>query len=113
MVREDFTPQVHPFQTDDLESDSTKDVGLPHDVGPIPNLFVTVDLFLSQAVFELVADLQGRRRRDSITSTFQDDKISVLEFDDSIHGFRTSYGIMGCFSWKRSLRLLTGNLKCH
>lgn len=31
----------------------------------------------------------GGKRRDSIILTFQDAKISVLEFDDSIHGLRT------------------------
>lgn len=29
------------------------------------------------------------RRRDSIMLTFADAKISVLEYDDSIHGLRT------------------------
>lgn len=29
------------------------------------------------------------RRRDSIILAFKDAKISVLEFDDSIHGLRT------------------------
>lgn len=29
------------------------------------------------------------RRRDSIIIAFKDAKISVLEFDDSIHGLRT------------------------
>lgn len=29
------------------------------------------------------------RRRDSIILTFKDAKISVLEYDDSIHGLRT------------------------
>ncbi|KAL6531259.1 hypothetical protein OROHE_014328 [Orobanche hederae] len=33
--------------------------------------------------------VDGRRRRDSIILTFRDAKISVLEFDDSIHGLRT------------------------
>ncbi|KAH6828049.1 cleavage and polyadenylation specificity factor 160 [Perilla frutescens var. hirtella] len=37
----------------------------------------------------------GGRRRDSIILTFRDAKISVLEFDDSIHGLRTSS--MHCF----------------
>ncbi|KAF8379330.1 hypothetical protein HHK36_028764 [Tetracentron sinense] len=37
----------------------------------------------------------GCRRRDSIVLTFQDAKISVLEFDDSIYGLRTSS--MHCF----------------
>ncbi|KAJ4955489.1 hypothetical protein NE237_012272 [Protea cynaroides] len=37
----------------------------------------------------------GSRRRDSIVLAFQDAKISVLEFDDSIHGLRTSS--MHCF----------------
>lgn len=32
----------------------------------------------------------GCRRRDSIILAFQDAKISVLEFDDSVHGLRTS-----------------------
>lgn len=31
----------------------------------------------------------GGRRRDSIILTFRDAKISVLEFDDSIHELRT------------------------
>ncbi|PIA49934.1 hypothetical protein AQUCO_01300575v1 [Aquilegia coerulea] len=35
------------------------------------------------------------KRRDSIVLTFKDAKISVLEFDDSIHGLRTSS--MHCF----------------
>ncbi|KAL3524193.1 hypothetical protein ACH5RR_017027 [Cinchona calisaya] len=34
--------------------------------------------------------IDGGRRRDSIILTFQDAKVSVLEFDDSIHGLRTS-----------------------
>lgn len=33
----------------------------------------------------------GSRRRDSIILTFQDAKISVLEFDDSLHGLRTRW----------------------
>lgn len=33
----------------------------------------------------------GSRRRDAIILTFADAKISVLEFDDSIHGLRTRY----------------------
>lgn len=33
--------------------------------------------------------LDGGRQRDSIILTFQEAKISVLEFDDSIHGLRT------------------------
>lgn len=31
------------------------------------------------------------RRRDSIILSFQDAKISVLEFDDSVHGLRTRW----------------------
>lgn len=31
----------------------------------------------------------GGRKRDSIILTFRDAKISVLEFDDSMHGLRT------------------------
>ncbi|KAL4188054.1 hypothetical protein AMTRI_Chr09g42200 [Amborella trichopoda] len=37
----------------------------------------------------------GRRKRDSIILTFKDAKISVLEYDDSLHGLRTSS--MHCF----------------
>ncbi|CAN6480274.1 unnamed protein product [Victoria cruziana] len=37
----------------------------------------------------------GHRRRDSIIVAFQDAKLSVLEYDDSIHGLRTSS--MHCF----------------
>lgn len=33
--------------------------------------------------------IDGGRKRDAIILTFQDAKISVLEFDDSIHGLRT------------------------
>ena len=33
--------------------------------------------------------IDGGKRRDSIILTFQDAKMSVLEFDDSIHGLRT------------------------
>lgn len=33
--------------------------------------------------------LDGGKRRDSIILTFHEAKISVLEFDDSIHGLRT------------------------
>jgi cleavage and polyadenylation specificity factor subunit 1 len=39
-------------------------------------------------------DGSRRKRRDSIILAFQDAKISVLEFDDSIHGLRTRWG--GC-----------------
>lgn len=30
----------------------------------------------------------GQRRRDSIVLAFQDAKISVLDYDDSVHGLR-------------------------
>lgn len=33
----------------------------------------------------------GSRRRDSIILCFRDAKISVLEFDDSVHGLRTRW----------------------
>lgn len=33
----------------------------------------------------------GSRMRDSIILAFRDAKISVLEFDDSIHGLRTRW----------------------
>ncbi|CAA0830754.1 Cleavage and polyadenylation specificity factor subunit 1, partial [Striga hermonthica] len=46
------------------------------------------------------------RRRDSIILTFRDAKISVLEFDDSIHGLRTSS--MHCFEGPNWLHLKRG-----
>ncbi|KAK9292408.1 hypothetical protein L1049_020376 [Liquidambar formosana] len=48
----------------------------------------------------------GCRRRDSIILAFQDAKISVLEFDDSIHGLRTSS--MHCFEGPEWLYLKRG-----
>lgn len=48
----------------------------------------------SMAVLSLGGD-DGCRRRDSIVLAFQDAKISVLEYDDSAHGLRTSS--MHCF----------------
>ncbi|KAB1208163.1 Cleavage and polyadenylation specificity factor subunit 1 [Morella rubra] len=48
----------------------------------------------------------GSRRRDSIILTFQDAKISVLEFDDSLHGLRTSS--MHCFEGPKWLHLKRG-----
>ncbi|KAM7491713.1 hypothetical protein LguiA_034634 [Lonicera macranthoides] len=48
----------------------------------------------------------GGKRRDSIILTFQDAKISVLEFDDSIHGLRTSS--MHCFEGPEWLHLKRG-----
>lgn len=36
----------------------------------------------------------GHRRRDSIIVAFQDAKLSVLEYDDSIHGLRTRLGVL-------------------
>ncbi|XP_011101138.1 cleavage and polyadenylation specificity factor subunit 1 isoform X1 [Sesamum indicum] len=50
--------------------------------------------------------VDGDRRRDSIILTFRDAKISVLEFDDSIHGFRTSS--MHCFEGPDWLYLRRG-----
>ncbi|XP_073128753.1 cleavage and polyadenylation specificity factor subunit 1 isoform X2 [Henckelia pumila] len=46
------------------------------------------------------------RRRDSIMLTFRDAKISVLEFDDSLHGLRTSS--MHCFEGPDWLHLKKG-----
>ncbi|XP_015580357.1 cleavage and polyadenylation specificity factor subunit 1 isoform X2 [Ricinus communis] len=46
------------------------------------------------------------RRRDSIILAFKDAKISVLEFDDSIHGLRTSS--MHCFEGPEWLHLKRG-----
>ncbi|XP_071686240.1 cleavage and polyadenylation specificity factor subunit 1 isoform X2 [Rutidosis leptorrhynchoides] len=46
------------------------------------------------------------RRRDSIILTFRDAKISVLEFDDSVHGLRTSS--MHCFEGPKWLHLKKG-----
>ncbi|XAR71785.1 hypothetical protein NMG60_11018197 [Bertholletia excelsa] len=48
----------------------------------------------------------GGRKRDSIILGFQDAKISVLEFDDSIHGLRTSS--MHCFEGPDWLHLKRG-----
>ncbi|KAG8381459.1 hypothetical protein BUALT_Bualt06G0124100 [Buddleja alternifolia] len=50
--------------------------------------------------------VDGGRGRDSIILTFQDAKISVLEFDDSIHGLRTSS--MHCFEGPDWLQLKRG-----
>lgn len=46
------------------------------------------------------------RRRDSIILTFKDAKISVLEYDDSIHGLRTSS--LHCFEGPEWLHLKRG-----
>ncbi|KAK1394328.1 Cleavage and polyadenylation specificity factor subunit 1 [Heracleum sosnowskyi] len=46
------------------------------------------------------------RRRDSIILTFDDAKISVLEFDDSVHGLHTSS--MHCFEGPEWLHLKRG-----
>lgn len=51
-------------------------------------------------------DGSRRKRRDSIILAFQDAKISVLEFDDSIHGLRTSS--MHCFEGPEWLHLKRG-----
>lgn len=48
----------------------------------------------------------GHRRRDSIILAFQDAKISVLEFCDSVHGLRTSS--MHCFEGPEWLYLKRG-----
>ncbi|KAM5557150.1 cleavage and polyadenylation specificity factor subunit 1 [Rosa sericea] len=48
----------------------------------------------------------GSKRRDAIILTFEDAKISVLEFDDSIHGLRTSS--MHCFEGPEWLHLRRG-----
>lgn len=46
------------------------------------------------------------RRRDSVILTFKDAKISVLEYDDSIHGLRTSS--LHCFEGPEWLHLKRG-----
>ncbi|KAI3817931.1 hypothetical protein L1987_11731 [Smallanthus sonchifolius] len=51
-------------------------------------------------------DRTGGRRRDSIILTFRDAKISVLEFDDSAYGLRTSS--MHCFEGPQWLHLKKG-----
>ncbi|XP_076921796.1 cleavage and polyadenylation specificity factor subunit 1-like isoform X1 [Bidens hawaiensis] len=51
-------------------------------------------------------DLTSGRRRDSIILTFRDAKISVLEFDDSVYGLRTSS--MHCFEGPQWLHLKKG-----
>lgn len=48
----------------------------------------------------------GGRRRDSIILTFEDAKIAALEFDDSIHGLRTSS--MHCFEGPEWFHLKRG-----
>ncbi|KAI4351877.1 hypothetical protein L6164_006183 [Bauhinia variegata] len=48
----------------------------------------------------------GSRRRDSIILTFKDAKISVLEYDDSIHGLRISS--LHCFEGPEWLHLKRG-----
>ncbi|KAJ8752855.1 hypothetical protein K2173_008590 [Erythroxylum novogranatense] len=48
----------------------------------------------------------GSRRRDSIVLTFKDAKITVLEFDDSIHGLRISS--MHCFEGPEWLHMKRG-----
>ncbi|KAL0341100.1 UNVERIFIED_CONTAM: Cleavage and polyadenylation specificity factor subunit [Sesamum radiatum] len=50
--------------------------------------------------------VDGGRRRDTILLTFRDAKVSVLEFDDSIHGLRTSS--MHCFEGPDWLHLKRG-----
>lgn len=42
----------------------------------------------TMAVLSLGGD-DGCKRRDSIVLAFQDAKIAVLEYDDSLHGLRT------------------------
>ncbi|GAV61868.1 CPSF_A domain-containing protein/MMS1_N domain-containing protein [Cephalotus follicularis] len=54
----------------------------------------------------LLGGNDGSKKRDSIILTFQDAKISVLEFDDSIHGLRTSS--MHCFEGPEWLHLKRG-----
>ncbi|XP_057475744.1 LOW QUALITY PROTEIN: cleavage and polyadenylation specificity factor subunit 1-like [Actinidia eriantha] len=53
-----------------------------------------------------VGRADGGRKRDSIILAFQDAKISVLEFDDSVHGLRTSS--MHCFEGPDWLHLKRG-----
>nr|XP_043633583.1 cleavage and polyadenylation specificity factor subunit 1 [Erigeron canadensis] len=51
-------------------------------------------------------DRKSGRRRDSIILTFRDAKISVLEFDDSVYGLRTSS--LHCFEGPQWLHLKKG-----
>lgn len=51
-------------------------------------------------------DRTSGRRRDSIILSFQDAKISILEFDDSVYGLRTSS--MHCFEGPQWLHLKKG-----
>ncbi|KAE8022429.1 hypothetical protein FH972_008231 [Carpinus fangiana] len=61
----------------------------------------------SMAVLSIgFGDGSRRKRRDSIILAFRDAKISVLEFDDSIHGLRTSS--MHCFEGPEWLHLKRG-----
>ncbi|CAK9135184.1 unnamed protein product [Ilex paraguariensis] len=146
----DFTPQIPPIQTDDLDSDWPA----AKPIGPVPNLIVTAGNILevyvvrvqeesssreskgpietkrggvmagiSGASLELVCHyrlhgnvesiavlsvggVDGGRRRDSIILTCQDAKISILEFDESTHGLRTSS--MHCFEGPEWLHLKRG-----
>ncbi|OVA07710.1 Cleavage/polyadenylation specificity factor [Macleaya cordata] len=113
----DSAPQIPPIQSDDLDSEWP--AVARKGIGPIPNLVITSANILESlsykfinfkssflAVFRLHGNVEtmavltmgggdGSRRRDSIILAFQDAKISVLEFDDSINGLRTSS--MHCF----------------
>ena len=46
------------------------------------------------------------RKRDSIILTFADAKISVLEYDDSIHGLRTRWVHMFKLAYEQIMLLL-------
>ncbi|KAK3000499.1 hypothetical protein RJ639_022162, partial [Escallonia herrerae] len=97
---------------DDLDSDWPS-AAAPREVGPVPNLVVGAANVLEvlHGNIESMAALciggaDGGRRRDSIILIFRDAKVSVLEFDDSIHGLRTSS--MHCFEGPEWLHLKRG-----
>ncbi|TQD76264.1 hypothetical protein C1H46_038212 [Malus baccata] len=131
--RVDFVPRMHPIQTDDMESCkctlsefrrkmAPEALGLPENpsmvvswmaslglpensfaiTGPLPQMHGNV---VTMAVLSGGGG-DGSRRRDSIVLAFEDAKISVLEFDDSIHGLRTSS--MHCFEGPEWLHLRRG-----
>ncbi|KAE9464951.1 hypothetical protein C3L33_03130, partial [Rhododendron williamsianum] len=100
----DSAARMPTIQTDDLDADWPPE----NAAGPVPNLVVTAGNVLEIYVVRVQEEGgreargaaeakrggsnsggEGGRKRDSIILAFQDAKMSVLEFDDSIHGLRT------------------------
>ncbi|KAF2315736.1 hypothetical protein GH714_040270 [Hevea brasiliensis] len=59
-------------------------------VRPRSSLFASCMVACSQWLYCLLKVVVVSRRRNSIILAFKDAKISVLDFDDSVHGLRTS-----------------------